>query len=104
MTVARRSNVESARDRDQHPWWTRPQEQRRFRGLARRPPDLYEHNLFDDLNLPVDATALFSAILWLDQVVQLAFAAFKGLDGFLEDSLIRFEPVEFELALVGKQP
>lgn len=36
MTVARRYNVESARDRDKHPWWTRPQEQRRFRGLARR--------------------------------------------------------------------
>lgn len=36
MTAARRHNVESARDRDGHPWRTCPQEQRRFHGLARR--------------------------------------------------------------------
>ena len=35
MTAARRSNVESARDRDKHPWRTRPRKQRRFRGIAR---------------------------------------------------------------------
>ena len=36
MIAARRCNVESARDRDLHPWRTRLREQRRFRGLARR--------------------------------------------------------------------
>lgn len=92
MTAARRSNVESARDRDKHLWGTRPLEQRRFPGLARRSPDLYERNLFDIFNLPVDATALFSVHLRVNQIVPFAFAAFKGLDGFLEDSLIRFGP------------